>query len=157
MLSDVIVYAIALYVIAKSIQHKARVALLSGWFQGGLGLMILLDILRRFYMGSELISALMMGVGFIALITNIYCLKLIDKHRNGEVHMRASWIFSKNDVIANIGVILGGLLVWLLESRWPDLVIGSLIALVIFSGARHIIIDAREELSQSEDSQDNNS
>jgi Co/Zn/Cd efflux system component len=74
---------------------------------------------------------------------------LIQKHKDGEVHMRASWIFSKNDVIANAGVILGGLLVWLLDSRWPDLVIGSLIALVIFNGARHIILDARNEIANN--------
>jgi len=61
--------------------------------------------------------------------------------------MRASWIFSKNDVIANIGVITGGVLVWALDSRCPDLVIGILIALVILNGARLIIIDARSELN----------
>ncbi len=147
MLADAIVYGIGLYAIGKSIQHKANAALLSGWFQIVLGLMILLDILRRVFMGSEPVSAIMMVVGVIALIANIYCLKLIEKHKDGEVHMRASWIFSKNDVIANSGVILGGLLVWLLDSRWPDLIIGSLIALVIFNGARHIIVDAQNELS----------
>ena len=148
MLADAIVYGIGLYAIGKSIQHKAKAALLSGWFQAALGAMILVDILRRVFIGSEPISILMMGVGVIALIANIYCLRLIEKYKDGEVHMRASWIFSKNDVIANTGVILGGLLVWLLDSRWPDLVIGSLIALVIFNGARHIIMDARSELSE---------
>ncbi len=61
--------------------------------------------------------------------------------------MRASWIFSKNDVIANVGVLLSGSLVWLLDSRWPDLVIGCLIALVILNGARYIIADAKNELN----------
>lgn len=61
--------------------------------------------------------------------------------------MRASWVFSKNDVIANTSVIVSGILVWLLHSRWPDLIIGSLIAVVILHGARHIILDARQELA----------
>ncbi len=146
MLADAIVYAIGLYAIGKSLQHKANAALISGWFQGALALLILVDVLRRIFIGSEPVSAFMMGVGVIALIANVYCLMLIQKHKDGEVHMRASWVFSKNDVIANIGVITGGLLVWLLDSRWPDLVIGVLIALVIFNGARLIIIDARTEL-----------
>ncbi len=149
MFADAVVYGIGLYAIGKSLQHKAKTALLSGWFQASLGAMILVDILRRVFIGSEPISVLIMAVGIIALIANVYCLRLIEKHIDGEVHMRASWIFSKNDVIANTGVILGGLLVWLLDSRWPDLVIGSLIALVIFNGARHIIIDARSELNAS--------
>lgn len=146
MLADAIVYAIGLYAIGKSLQHKANAALISGWFQGALALLILVDVLRRIFIGSEPASAFMMAVGVIALIANVYCLTLIQKHKDGEVHMRASWVFSKNDVIANIGVITGGLLVWLLDSRWPDLVIGVLIALVIFNGARLIIIDARTEL-----------
>jgi cation diffusion facilitator family transporter len=150
MLADAIVYAIGLYAIGKSLQHKANAALVSGYFQGVLGLMILFDIIRRVFVGSEPVSLLMMIVGVIALIANVYCLRLIDKHKDGEVHMRASWIFSKNDVIANTGVIIAGLLVWLLESRWPDLIIGTLIALVILNGARLIIKDARSELNNSE-------
>ncbi len=149
MLADTIVYAVGLHAIGKSLRHKAKAALLSGWFQRALGMLILVDVIRRVLMGSEPVSAFMMGVGVIALIANIYCLILIQKHKDGEVHMRASWVFSKNDVIANIGVIIGGLLVWLLESRWPDLIIGSLIALVIFSGARHIILDAGSELAKN--------
>jgi len=154
MLADAIVYGIGLYVIGKSLQYKARAALVSGWFQGLLAIMILLDIIRRSFIGSEPMSELMMAVGVVALIANVYCLRLIDKHKDGDVHMRASWIFSKNDVIANTGVILGGLLVWLFDSRWPDLIIGSLIAMVIFKGARHIVKDARSELSISQASED---
>ena len=146
MLADAIVYAIGLYAVGHSLKQKANAALLSGWFQLGLGLLILIDILRRIFVGSEPVSALMMIVGSVALMANIICLKLIEEHRHGEVHMRASWIFSKNDVIANAGVILGGLLVWLIGSRWPDLIIGSLIALLILNGAKHIIQDARKEL-----------
>ena len=98
MLTDAIVYGISLYVIGKSLQNKAKAALVSGWFQATLGAMILLDIIRRVFMGSEPVSFIMMIVGVIALIANIYCLKLIEKHKDGEVHMRAGWIFSKNDV-----------------------------------------------------------
>lgn len=147
MLADAIVYGIGLYAIGKAAEYKARAALLSGWFQGALGLLILVDVARRVIVGSEPVSALMMGIGIMALIANIICLRHIQRHKDGEVHMRASWIFSKNDVIANTGVILGGALVWLLDNRWPDLVIGSLIALVILNGARHIILDARQELA----------
>jgi len=126
--------------------YKANAALLSGWFQGVLGVMILIDVFRRIMMGSEPQAGFIVAISIIALIANIICLRLIEKHKNGDVHMRASWIFSKNDVIANVGVLVSGLLVWLLGSRWPDLIIGSLIALVILKGARHIIADARHEI-----------
>ena len=114
-------------------------------------ILILFDITRRTLLGSEPQSTLIIVVGIVALIANMICLYLIENHKQGEVHMRASWIFTKNDVIANSGVILGGILVWLLDNRWPDLVIGCLIALVILNGARHIIQDARSELTVSDE------
>ncbi|MDX2479270.1 MAG: cation transporter [Desulfuromusa sp.] len=83
--------------------------------------------------------------GCVALVANIFCLVLISKHRDGEVHMRASWIFSKNDVIANSGVILAGVLVHVLNSRLPDLVIGILLVIVVLGGGIRIINEARTE------------
>ncbi len=144
MFADATVYAISLYAIGKSSDLKTKAAKLSGIAQIFLALVVLADVLRRFILGSEPVSALMMGVGFIALLANATCLSLIAKHRNGGIHMRASLIFSKNDVIANIGVILSGILVWALGSRYPDLVIGSVIAVVVLRGGLQILKEAAE-------------
>ncbi len=70
---------------------------------------------------------------------------LIAKHRNGEIHMRASWVFSKNDVIANIGVIVSGALVALLASPLPDLIIGFVISIIVMKGGISIFRDATAE------------
>jgi Co/Zn/Cd efflux system component len=90
----------------------------------------------------------MVVIGLIALAANIVCLRLIARHRDGGVHMRASWIFSKNDVIANIGVVSSGGLVYVTGIRWPDLVVGFIIAFIVFRGAVAIIADARDERSR---------
>jgi cation diffusion facilitator family transporter len=145
MLADAMVYSVGLYAVGKAASAKISAATLSGWLQVGLGLFVLVDILRRIIYGSEPVSLLMMGVGAVALLANTICLVLISKHRDGEVHMRASWIFSKNDVIANVGVILAGVLVAITGSRIPDLVIGLVVVLIVFRGGLHIIQDAREE------------
>ncbi len=145
MLADAMVYGVGLYAVGKAISSKIHAATLSGWFQVGIGLLVLLDIFRRIVVGSEPVSSLMMGVGVVALVANIICLMLISKHREGEVHMRASWIFSKNDVIANIGVILAGILVAITGSRIPDLVMGLAVAAVVLRGGLVILQDAREE------------
>ena len=149
MLADATIYAIGLYAVGKTAAHKARAALLSGYFQGGLALLILVDILRRMIFGSEPVSLLMMGMGVVALIGNVICLLLINRHKDGEVHMRASWIFSKNDVVANVGVIVAGALVLWTGSRWPDLIIGLLIVGVVLRGAMQIIAEARREAKGS--------
>jgi len=150
MLADATVYAIGLYAVGRSLLIKAKAAHVSGIFQIVLGLGVLIDIVRRTIIGSEPESIMMIVVGMVALIANTICLVLIYKHRQGEVHMRASWIFSKNDVIANLGVIGGGLLVATTGSSWPDLIIGLIIAAIVIRGGLHIINDANREKNQLE-------
>ncbi len=150
MLADAAVYSIGLYAIGKSLLVKAKAAYLSGVFQILLGFGVLIDILRRVVLGSEPESMFMIGIGIVALMANTVCLMLLHKHRQGEVHMRASWIFSRNDVIANTGVICGGLLVAYTGSAWPDLIIAVLITAIIVRGGIHIIKDAIESLKVTE-------
>ncbi len=150
MLADALVYGVGLYAVGKSAAIKIRGAHFSGVFQILLALGVLADVVRRFLFGSEPESMLMIGFGLLALLANVWCLMLIAKHRHGEIHMRASWIFSKNDVIANVGVMLGGLLVYLLDSHLPDLLIGFAIALIVIRGGMAIIRDAANEKAQAE-------
>ena len=145
MLADAVVYGVALYAIGKSLLHKANAARISGFFQMALGLLIIIDIVRRSIYGSEPVSGLMMAMGAVALVANVICLVIIRKQKNEEVHMRASWIFSANDVIANLGVIFAGVLVFWLDSRWPDLVIGVIVSCVVLRGAKMILEDAKNE------------
>ncbi len=150
MLADATVYAIGLYAVGRSLLVKAKAAHISGIFQIVLGLGVLFDIVRRTILGSEPESMVMVVVGMVALIANTACLALIYKHRQGEVHMRASWIFSKNDVIANLGVISAGLLVAYTGSSWPDLMIGLLIATIVIRGGLYIVKDANREKNRQE-------
>ena len=139
MAADAVVYGISLYAVGKTLSHQQRAAALSGWFQFSLAGLAFLEILRRLFFGSDPNSQLMIGVSIIALIANVTCLYLLMKHRNGAVHMRASWVFSTNDVIANTGVIIAGVLVYYTQSPWPDLIIGTLVSIVVTRGAISIL------------------
>lgn len=139
MFADAAVYGMSLYAVGKSVQYKRRAARFSGYVQLLLALMALSEVVRRAIYGSEPDAPLMMAVSLIALIANVTCLALLSKHREGAVHMKASWIFSTNDVIANLGVIAAGSIVYLTSKQWPDLAIGSVIALVVLSGAFKIL------------------
>ena len=150
MLADAAVYGIALYAVGRAKSVKISAARWSGFFQIALACGVLADIVRRLVFGSEPHSWLMFGVGLVALTANVTCLAILARHRKGEVHMRASWIFSKNDVIANIGVIVAGLLVYFSGTRWPDLAIGLVIVAVVFRGGAQIIRDAASEADTGE-------
>jgi Co/Zn/Cd efflux system component len=144
MLADATVYGLSLYVVGKGILLQAKSAAVSGVLQIILGVGVLFEVARRFALGSEPQSVFIVSVGLVALLANVICLLLISKHRDSGVHMRASWIFSTNDVIANLGVILSGVLVWLIGNRYPDLVIGAVISLIVIRGGIKILREANE-------------
>lgn len=147
MLADASVYAIALYAVGKSHRIQTAAGTGSGFLQILLGFGVLADVVRRFYLGSEPVSGLMMSVGTLALIANVTCLMLLAKHRDGGIHMRASWIFSTNDVIANVSVVISGALVAVFGNRVPDLVVGTLVAILVVRGGLRIIRESRESRS----------
>ena len=145
MLADASVYGIGLYAVGRSPLIKINAAHVSGVIQIILGVTVSLDVIRRLILGSNPESNIMMAIGIMALFANLICLLLISKYRHDDVHMRASWIFSKNDVVANVGIIVSGGLVYLLGSRLPDLIIGMIISIIVIHGGLHIIKDARNE------------
>lgn len=139
MFADAAVYGMALLAVGKSVGKKLNAAHFSGWLQMILALGALSEVLRRFMFGSDPISFLMISIGCMALVANVSCLLFISKKKDSGAHMRASWIFSANDVVANMGVIIAGVLVWWTGSRFPDLVIGLIIGIVVLSGAIRIL------------------
>ena len=147
MLADAMVYGLSLYAVGKGIKQKASAASVSGYLQIILGVGVLFEVGRRLTFGSEPQSTLIVTVGFIALLANVLCLLLISKHKNSGIHMRASWIFSTNDVIANLGVITSGILVGVLGNSFPDLVIGCVISVIVIRGGVTILNESKKSLS----------
>lgn len=139
MFADAAVYGLALFAVGRAASAKTRAAHAAGWLQLALALGALAEVLRRLIGGSDPVSGLMMGMGLVALVANVTCLLLVSKKRDAGAHMRASYIFSANDVIANAGVIAAGALVWITGSRYPDLLIGAIVGLVVLNGARRIL------------------
>ncbi len=147
MFADAAVYFIGLFAVGKGVLVKVRAALLSGILQIILAFLALTEVARRAFVGNQPEPAFMILVGLAALVANVTCLSIISKHRRGEVHMRASWIFSTNDVIANLGVVSGGALVYFLGNRWPDLLIGLIVGVVVLRGGVQIVKEANKAKS----------
>lgn len=139
MLADASVYMISLYAVGKTIQTKKKSALVNGIFQIVLGIGVVIESLRRFIYGAAPEPNYMIIISFIALAANIYCLYLLSSHKDKGAHMKASYICSSTDVMANTGVIVAGLLVYLTQSAIPDLVIGIVVAGIVLRGAHSIL------------------
>ena len=147
MLSDATAYAIGLVAIGRSLRFKANAAYASGIVLLLLGVGVLVEVARRVVSGSEPEGGWMVGVSLVSLLVNIAVLRMLSPLRSDGVNLRASWIFTRADVVANVGVILSGALVALLNTRYPDLIIGTLIGLYVIREAFEILAEARKSES----------
>ena len=152
MLSDATAYAIGLVAIGRGARFKANAAWLSGSVLLVLGLGLLLEVGRRVFQGAEPLSGWMIGTACLSLVVNLTVLRMLAPLKSGEVHLRATWIFTRADVVANVGVVVAGLLVLVLASPYPDYVIGTLIGLYVIKEALEILSDARKARSESKSS-----
>lgn len=144
MLADAAAYTIGLFAIGRSFAFKSRAAVLSGSLLLLLGISVLFEVIRRAWLGSFPESNTIMAVACISLIVNTYVLRLLKQFRKGEAHLRATWIFTRADVIVNLSVILSGALVALTQSRYPDLIVGFLIGIYVMKEALEILRMARK-------------
>lgn len=141
MMADALVYAISLLAVGKGLVRQKRVAKMAGYFQIVLAVLGFAEVLRRFFSAVRLPDAnTMIAVSVLALLGNALCLYLLQQSQSREqAHMKASLIFTSNDVVINLGVIVAGLLVMALNSNWPDLIIGAIVFLLVIQGARRIL------------------
>ena len=143
MLADASAYGIALLAIGRTATFKQRAATASGLILAALGSGVVLETIHRAVAGSEPEGWIIVGGAMLSLVINASVLRLLHRYRNGEAHLRASWIFTRADVVANVGVIAAGMLVLVTGSRVPDLVVGCLIGAYVIKEAFEILRDAR--------------
>jgi Co/Zn/Cd efflux system component len=140
MLADALVYGLSLWAVGSTVIRKKKVAKLSGYFQLALALLGLSEVIRRFISFEEVPDfQTMIIVSVLALIANSVCLYLLQKSKSNEAHMKATMIFTSNDIIINTGVIAAGVLVLLTQSKYPDLIIGAIVFLIVVRGAFRIL------------------
>lgn len=143
-LGDAAVYVVSLYAVGRSVASKARAARLSGVLLIVLSFGLLAEVIRRFVTGSEPIGIAMILTALANAATNLINLRLLRPHRERGVHLTASWIFTTNDMIANLGIVVSGAAVMILKSPLPDLLIGVVVAGIVIKGGWEILEHARE-------------
>ena len=149
MLGDAAVYAFSLYVLARSLLVRARATLLKGFIMLASGVGVSFEVMRRALEGG-LPGAETMGIiGGMALLANAFCAYLLFSHRDDDSNLRSTWLCSRNDVIANLSVIVASLLVGYTNSKWPDIFVGSLIALLFLTSSLSVFRDAVADMKVS--------
>lgn len=145
-LGDALVYALSLFVVTGSVRQKAGAALVKGVIQAAFGVAVLVEVLRRAWFGGEPVAPIMATAAAVALVANFTCFLLLSRFRSDDLNMRSVWLCSRNDLVSNAGVILAAGLVALLGSRWPDLIVGALVAGLFLHTSFDVMRDATRQL-----------
>lgn len=143
-LADASVYGVSLYAVGRSAAIKVRAARLSGWLLIGLAVMLLVEVLRRFFGGEAPIGPAMMAMAAVNAALNLVCLRLLKRHRGEDVNFKASAIFTSNDSLVNLAIVVSGALVLWLDSTLPDLILGLGVSVIAANGGREILAEAAE-------------
>jgi len=146
MLGDALVYGFSLYAVTRGLREKAISALLKGGIMGAFGLIVLLQAGYRALHPDAPVVALIGVIGALALVANGTCLALLWRHRADDINMRSVWLCSRNDIIANVSVLIAAAGVWATESAWPDIIIGTALAVLFFRSSVQVIRDALSAL-----------
>jgi cation diffusion facilitator family transporter len=149
MLGDALVYGFSLYVVGLGIKWKARSALLKGSIMLLFGMFVLAHTIYKIIYPQLPTYELMSLVGLLALLANGICLGLLWRHRSDDINMRSVWLCSRNDIIANTAVLLAAAAVWLLQSAWPDIVVGLGIGYLFLRSSIHVLRDARATMANT--------
>jgi len=139
MLGDALVYGFSLFVLARSARWQAGAALAKGSFMLAFGVGVLVEALYKVFHPVMPGVETMGIVGGIALAANLVCFFLLYRHRGDNLNMSSTWLCSRNDLIANVGVLLAAGGSYLLVSRWPDIIVGGIIASLFLSSALNVL------------------
>jgi cation diffusion facilitator family transporter len=153
MLGDSLVYAFSLYVLWRDAEWKALAAMLKGVVMLVFGLGVLAEAIYKM-LAAVVPNAETMGViGLLVLLGNGFCFLLLYRHRSDDLNMRSTWLCSRNDVIANVAVLAAAAGVALSRSIWPDVVIGSAIAVLFLHTAWLVLSESVREYRELKPSQ----
>ena len=142
MFADAFVYGLSLFALGRDQIWRNHAALANGILQLLIGLGIAMEAVNKLFLETIPLADIMGIFGILALVINTICFVLLKQFRDGDINLRAVWICSRNDMLANLGVLLAAILVVFTQSAWPDIVIGLLIASVIVHSAWKIVAES---------------
>jgi len=148
-LGDSLTYGLSLYVLARGPRSKAYVALFKGFLITAAGLFVLGQVGYKMLFPVVPVFETMGAVSLLALAANGVCLSLLWRHRTDDINMSSVWECSRNDIASNISVFVAAAGVWLLQSGWPDVLVGLGLACLFLRSAYRVLSAAFAELREA--------
>jgi len=148
MLGDALVYGFSLYVLWRSAEWKAAAAVLKGAIMAVFGVGVLIEAVYKAIAGVVPMAETMGIIGLLVLLGNGLCFLLLFRHRSDDLNMRSTWLCSRNDILANLSVLIAAAGVKVFDSSWPDILIGAAIAALFLRSAFTVLHESFAELQK---------
>jgi cation diffusion facilitator family transporter len=146
MFGDALVYGFSLYVLWRSAESKAMAAMLKGTIMAVFGIGVLFEAIHKMVAGVVPVAETMAIIGILVLLGNGLCFLLLFRHRSDDLNMRSTWLCSRNDILANLSVLIAAAGVKVFDSSWPDILIGAAIAVLFLRSAYTVLHESVAEL-----------
>lgn len=143
--ADAATYALSLWAIGKSVQVRSGAAFVKSASLALMAAGILGFAVWRALTGSQPEGMAISGLGLFGAAANLLAALLLVRFREGDANVRSVWLCTRNDLIQCLAVAATGVAVSLTGSRWPDLIVGVVLAGVFLRSAWQIAAQAREE------------
>ena len=138
-LEDASINILIFLALGWSIKNKARLGKCLAMILVIRALAFLYTIWQKFNMPSVPDPSILSLTGFGALLVNLTCTFILMRFRNYQGSLtRAAFLSARNDALANIGIIIAGLIGYIWVSMWPDLIVGFLIMAINLDAAKEI-------------------
>lgn len=146
MLGDASVYVLSLYALNRGLRWRAGAAVAKGVTIAFFGVGVAVEVALKLAHGVTPVARTMVMLGSLALAANLVCLALLYRYRKRDINMSSTFECSRNDVIANLGVLLAAGGVRFFQAGWPDIIVGAVIALLFLRSAIHVLREAWPQL-----------
>jgi cation diffusion facilitator family transporter len=148
MLGDSLVYGFSLYVLWRSAQWRATAAVLKGIVMAAFGVGVLAEAVYKMSAAVVPTAETMGIIGLLVLLGNGLCFLLLYRHRSDDLNMRSTWLCSRNDIIANLAVLVAAAGVRIFASGWPDILVGAAIAGLFLRSALTVLQESFAEMQK---------
>ena len=148
MLGDSLVYGFSLYVLWRTAEWRATAAVLKGIVMAAFGVGVLAEAVYKVTAAVVPVAETMGIIGLLVLLGNGLCFLLLFRHRSDDLNMRSTWLCSRNDIMANLAVLVAAAGVRIFDSGWPDILVGAAIAGLFLRSALTVLQESFAEMQR---------
>lgn len=131
--------------------HRAEilVALANGVALLAIAGYIFYEAVLRFFNPQEIRTGILLAVAAVGFAGNLFGLLILRGESHDNLNVRSAFFHILADTLSSVGVIAGGVVIWLTGWHWVDSLIGVMIGGIVLRGAVDLVLEAGEILLEA--------